>query len=265
MGPVIQLPVLAAPAPKAELVTEQAAPLALAVNVVSEGMALQVADLLGKVAGMKVADPASFKAGAALLNDLQRAVKGLDERRLELARPYREAIAQLDAQAKPVQAKLLAAKDGLNGALVAFEQAQQEARRLAAIEAEQQRAKAEALAKEAAAREEAAARAVERARTEGGFEKAAAAFDRAQVVKAEAEQMAEAAVAAPLPEVVKGKGTKQVKVVELLEVTDLAALPLTYHMADEAKLKKAILAGIVDSSTPGLRFKVGMKFSGTGR
>lgn len=267
-GPVIQLPMLEVPAPRqhAELMpVGEGAPLALSVNVVSEGMALQVSDLLGRVASLKVSDADAFKAGTALLNDLQRAGKGLDERRLQLAKPYREAIAQLDAQAKPVLAKLAAAKDGLNGALVAFEQAQQEALRLAALEAEQQRLKAEALAKEAAAREEAAAKAVERAKGQAGFERAAQAFDHAQVVKAEAAEMAAAAVAAPLPEVAKGRGVKQVKVVELLEVTDLAALPLTYHMADEAKLKKAILAGIVDSSTPGLRFKVGLKFSGTGR
>lgn len=240
--------------------------LAKPVDVVPGHLADYVGTLVARGGGLAVRDEATFKEAAEALNNATKVRRALNERRLELARAYDKARDEnINGVAKPFLEKLDALAAQLQGMLAAYTEEVERLRAAAEAEQEAEREKARALAAEAEARKEAAAKAVERAKTEAGFTKAAEAFDKAVAVDLEANAMLMSSASVPLPEAPKARGVKPRKVVLELVVTDLAALPLTYHLADEAKLKRHILDGTLNENTPGLRFKVGTAYSGTGR
>lgn len=240
--------------------------LAQPLDVVPGHLVVYVTKLDERVAGLSIQDPASFQEAAEALNNATKARRTLNDRRLELARAYDQARDRnVNGVAKPYLEKLDALTARLQAGMAAYNAEVERQRKLAEAEQEAERQKARALAAEAEARKEAAAKAVEKATTEAGFAKAAAAFDKGVAADLQANAMLVSSQAAPLPEAPKAKGVKGRTVVTELVVTDLAALPLAYHLPDEAKLRRHILDGTLTENTPGLRFKTGLTFSGTGR
>lgn len=222
--------------------------------------------LATRTATLVITNADEFKAAAADLNQLTKDFNVIDTKRLELGREYdrlkEENVTKL---AKPLLDALKASKSNVQAQMEAWQT--KENARLAAIEEEkrQQAAKAEALRVEAERRQTVAADKVEAATDEEQFVEAGYAFDRGLAVAGQAQEMEQAAQSVPIPTALKPRGVAMKDEVKSLKVTDLAALPLTYHMADEDKIKKHILDGTLSSSTPGIQFTVGPKIRATGR
>ena len=256
------------PAPVAELLPVGSTDGALAkpLDVVPGHLTVYVTALVERAKALKVTDQASFAEAAEALNNATKARTSLNARRLELARAYdQERDRNVNAVAKPWLASLENTEAHLRATMAAYSAEVERQRKLAEAEQEAERAKARALAAEAEARKEQAAKAVEGAQDEAAFNAAAEAFDKGMAAELEANALLVSASAAPLPELPKAKGVKPKTVVTELVVTDLAALPLAYHLADEAKLKRHILDGTLNENTPGLRFKTGTTYTGSGR
>ena len=206
------------------------------------------------------------KEAGDLLNQVTKTITSIDKLRLELAREYdAKRDKEVNAPAKLYLTPLATTKASLQTALEAWDRLEREELARVALEKEQQRLKAEQLRLEAETRQTKAAEAVEAATTPEEFKAAAAAFDQGVQKDAEALEMTLASLAAPLLTLTKPKGTKSQMEVRDLVVMDLSALPITYHEANETKIKKHILDGTLNSETPGIKFTLAKKFNATGR
>ena len=240
--------------------------LARPIDVIPAVMREYAEGLTAHAKALTINSAEDFKAAGEVLNNITKTHSALNRRRLDLARQYDEARdANVNNVAKPVLTALDASKAAVGKLMEVWDRHEREERARIEKEKEQQRLKAEQLRIEAEARQAAAAAKVEAAKTEGQFKKAADAFDRGVQVDAEAMEMEMAALAVPTPALTEAKGVKARMVVAELVITDLAALPLVYHLADEAKIKKAILAEIITKDTPGVKFTLAKQFGGTGR
>lgn len=234
---------------------------------VSETTRLYLDALVARVKALGPVDsPAAFTERTETLNALHKAHKTLDDERLRLGRFYDQQKEENVGQpAKKLLTPLAELKAKTQAELQAWALKVEELKRQHEAEAEAERLKAQQLAQEAQRRQEVAADAVGAAKTEEEFNAAANDFDKGVAKNMEANDLLINAGQVPAPEMGKGKGVKQKMKVDTLEVTDLAALPLTYHQADLKKLEKHILDGTLTAATPGLRFRLVPAFSASGR
>lgn len=251
-----------------ELLPQGSTGLARPVEVVPKAVADYALAVVEQVAKLPAAitNAAEFKRAGELLNEATKTFNSIDKTRLELARQYdAKRDADVNTPAKLYLTPLKSAKERLQPMMEAWDRLEREELAWVALEKEQQRLKAEQLRLEAETRQAKAADAVEAAATPEEFAAAATAFDQGVQKDAEALDMTLASLAAPLPELTKAKGTKDKMEVRNLEVTDLSALPLTYHLPDLKKIEKHILDKTLTAATPGIKFVLGKKFSATGR
>ena len=248
------------------IATTREADCALPVNVVPKHLADYANGLVAHVERLKITDKASYKEAAAVFNDVHKIRKSLDEKRLELGRDYDAAKeANVNEPVKALLAALAVAK-AKAGNLISAEDARIEAeRKQQELEKQQAREKAEAMRLEAERRKDVAESKVVAATTDGQFHKAADAFDKGVAVAAEAEQVVNAVLTAPKVEAPKAAGLAKNQTVEDLEVTNLAALAITYHQPDLAKIKRHILDGTLKQGTPGITFTLKIKPRATGK
>lgn len=235
--------------------------------VVSEALLDYVNGAMERCQQLVVSTKEEFDLASAFINELGRSRAAVKERALAIGRPFREFSNMVSTAAKRVTDSIEASEAAINAKMVEFRRKENEARVKAMEEADRLRREAEAAAREAAARQEAAAKQLDKATTEAKFEQGAAAFDEGVQAQAEADAkaaQAQAALAQVQQEATKSKGTRVTKVPVILSF-DLKALPTTYHMIDEVKVKKHILDGTITAETPGIKFRIDEKFSGTGR
>ncbi len=203
---------------------------------------------------------------ADVLNQATKGFNALNKRRLDFARSYdEERDRNVNNVAKPYLDQMEALKQKAKDALGKHAAKLREIERQRQAEANAEREKARQLALEAERRKEVAAKAVEGSKTEAQFEAAAEKFDKGVAVEMQANQMLMQAGTVPVPELKKPKGVKMKQKVAGLEVLDLAALPLTYHLPDLKKIERHILDGTLAEGTPGIRFQLIDDFSGSGR
>jgi hypothetical protein len=222
--------------------------------------------LAARTSKLTINSAEDFKAAAADLNQLTKNFNLIDGIRLERVREWNESRdLYVNTPARPLLDALSVAKAHVQAQLSAWDQAEQKRIVQARLEQEQQREKAHALEAEAQRRQEVAADKVEAATDEQQFEAAGHAFDRGLAVAGQAKELASASIAAPLPKAIKARGVAKGMEVQDLLITDLSKLPLTYHEANETKIKKHILDGTLDENTPGISYRLAPKFRGTGR
>lgn len=254
-----------------DIITSNGGPagyLAKPVNVISDTLREYADGLRAQAAAYATApitDPEGMKAAVELLNSLHKTAKAMDDQRLEAGAPFRQVIAEIDAQVKPMVAATNESKLAINRAMQDYDRREREARARAEAEKQAKRLEAERLEREAAARQEVAAEHLDKARGEAGFERAAQEFEKGVATGKAALQSNIDAMNTPTPELTKAKGVRAVLKVTSLQVTDLAKLPLAYHTADEAKIKRHIIDGTLDHTTPGISFTIEKVFSGSGR
>ena len=244
----------------------QAPDRALPIYIISEATLEHAFTLAKRLEGVKISSPEDFKKAGVDLNSVTKDLAAIDGKRLEYVGEYEDAKERnVNGPARPVILALQGAKKALQSQLQAWDRREREEKARADREREEQRLKAEQLRLEAERRKDVAVEKVEKAKTEPGFEKAATEFDKGVVKAAEAQEMLIASFAAPPVELTKAKEIASGMAVEELVVLDLSALPITYHKADEAKIKKHILDGTLTDKTPGIRFRLEKKFRGTGK
>lgn len=261
--------------------------LAIPANIMTEQNASLILGLVREAKAMKISDADGFRQGNERLNQLGRSRKFVKDAVTDKRSPFIAAADKVTDLGKPMLEGIVEAEAAINTELLAYRRMEEEAkakaeaerRRLAELarqqEEERRRAEAKRLAleEEAKKRQEAAATQVEQASTEEGFTEAAAAFDAGLAKGAEAatapvlETPVEVLMAPKelvVPTVTKNKGTKMTRtaVIESLEADLLAR---TYLVPDEAKIKRHILDGTITPGTPGVKFRIDEKFSGTGR
>jgi len=224
--------------------------LAIPMTIVSQETSDLIQAICQEAKAFKVTSPEDAKKGSEYLNQVGRMITAVKDAVTERRRPFKEAADVVSAKGEVLLSALTPVKVYLSGELGAFDKIQRAEQAKAA--AERQR-----LADEARRNQEAAAKAVESAKDEASFKEAAKAFD-------EGLAKVEEAKAVYVPPVIKMTGAK-VQRTPVIESVDLSKLPLTYHMADESKIKKAILAGIIEIDTPGIKWRIDENFVGTGR
>ena len=240
--------------------------LAQPIDVIPAVMREYADGLMTHAQGLTINSAEDFKAAAEVLNNLTKTHSSLNKRRLDFAREYDAARDRnINIPAKPILTALEQSKKTIGDLMEAWDRVEREERARIEKEKEQQRLKAEQLLLEAQTRQDLAADKVAAAKDDDQFQQAAHEFDKGVAVDAEALELQLAALAVPTPALTEAKGVKDKMVVDTLTVTDLAALPITYHTANEKKIKDHILDGTLDASTPGIKFTLKKKFSGTGR
>jgi len=228
----------------------QSTALAIKVNIINEETRLHALALCTDAKGLKVSDVEGFKFAGEVLNSLGRTRVFLEKTVKEARQPFVEQANKYSEEGKPLINAVIGAEAALNTEMRAFDRMQQEEKR----KAEQERQR---LAEEARKAQEAAAKAIETAQTNEAFDQAETQFKKGLEI---AEQAKEVIV----PQTYKPTGAKSHKVA-VIESVDLSKLPIIYHMADEGKIKKAILAGIIDQDTPGVKWRIDETFIGSGR
>jgi hypothetical protein len=224
--------------------------LSIPTTVISQQNIDHALGLIRDAKALKICGVEDLKKAGEYLNSLGRTRTFFEAEIKRLRAPFVEQANRISGEGKPHVEAITNAEATLNNEMRAYDRLQKEEQRKA--EMERQR-----LADEARRAQEAAAKAVEAAKTEKAFEKAEEQFHQGLA-------KAEEAKAVDVPQVYKPTGAKGKKTA-VIESFDLAKLPLTYHLLDEAKVKKAILAGILDENTPGLKFRIDESFIGTGR
>ncbi len=183
---------------------------------------------IAQALSVEVKDADQFKSAAHLLNFMGKVAKLTKEKALELGRPFRDESAAITAKAEEALAPYRAAYSHLQDAMKVYSDK---------VEADNQAALEEAR------------KLAEKNMKEGNLDGAENALTAAVSTLQEA----------PIAKGIKAKETA------VIISFDLAKLPIAYHMLDEAKLKKSILANIVTLETPGVVFKIEKSFTGTGR
>jgi len=268
-------------------ITTQTPALAIPANIITEENANLIMGLVREAKALKISDAEAFRGGSERLNQLGRSRKFIKDAVAARREPFNKVLDDITAMGAPFINGILEAESALNKELVAYDRiqreerakAEQERQRLAELARQQQEAakRAEAqrlqLEEEAKRRQEAAAAKVQEATTEEEFNKAAEAFDTGLAKDAQAAallipQVPVEVLAKPgdvvVPLVAKAKGAKLSRVA-VIESTDPELLARTYLVPDEAKIKRHILDGTITAKTPGVKFRIEEKFSGTGR
>lgn len=240
--------------------------MARPIDVVPEVQQKFVEGLAKHAEGLVISDPAGFKEAAELLNNATKTFSVLNARRLEMASKYDEAKdREVNSVSKPFLDALKATKEKVSELMEVWDRKEREEIARQALARRQLLADAQRLTQEADKRQEQAALAVEASTTDAEFNQAAQAFDKGVSYQTAAQETTLTVMAENLPDLTKARGVKDKMEVRDLKVTDLGALDLNYHMADEAKIKRHILDGTLKANTPGITFVLGKKFSGSGR
>lgn len=267
--------------------TAQTPPLAIPANLMTKQNEDLILGLVREAKVLKISDAEAFRQGSERLNQLGRSRKFVKDAVIERRAPFTKAADDVSALGKPMLDGIVEAEAALNVEMVAYRRIEEEARakaeqerqRLAELARQAQEAarRAEAqrlqLEEEAKRRQEAAAAKVQEATTDEEFNTAAAAFDEGLAKDAQAAallipQVPVELLAKPgdvvVPQVAKAKGAKMTRTA-VIESTDPELLARTYLVPDETKIKRHILDGTITAKTPGVKFRIEEKFSGTGR
>lgn len=228
----------------------QGNPLAIPVDVIGKANIEHALALCRDAKTLKICDAIGFKTGGEYLNSLGRSRTFAQDAIKRAREPFNAVLADISAQGKPVIEAIIEAEGVVNAEMAAYDRIQKEEQRKAEIEKQR-------LAEEARRQKEAAAVAVETATTDEGFDAAASLFDAALV-------KADDAKAAVVPQVFKPTGAKTQKTAVIVSF-DLSKTPLPFLCLDEAKVKKAILAGFIAEDADWLKWRIDEKFIGTGR
>lgn len=182
------------------------------------------------------------------LNNLSRLFK---DRALELGRPFREEAERISLEAKPSIDRAKEAAEKLGKAIKSFEQ--QEETRLAQEAAEVARLEAKVLQD----KKDAEGKLIN-AKSAEEMEAARVQFLQAESTK---KQLAEVK---PEGEKIKVKGLRTVRKPEIISV-EISKAPLNFLVPDEVKIKKAILAGLIEPDAPWIKFRVTETYTSSGK
>jgi hypothetical protein len=224
--------------------------LAIPLTIVSQETASMISAICAEAMALKISSPEDFSKGMEALNQLGRMRKAVKDAEAEKRKPFNAILDGISAMRESILVPIKAAETATSAELKVYDTIQKAEQ----AKAEQERRK---LSDEAMRKQREVEAAIQLAKDETSFQQAAQVFDQVIAKQEQAE-------AVYIPPVLKTKGIKTQRTA-VIESVDLAKLPLSFHMADDAKIKKAILAGFIDAETPGVKWRIDESFVGSGR